>query len=73
LHRSTQGLIEQHGAEGSKKLFLWIGPTEYKSLPNGRQDDTHFSEYGARAVAALAVAGLRELKLELTRYLKSSN
>lgn len=73
LHKSTQVLIERHGVEGSKKLFLWIGPTEYKSLPSGRQDDTHFSEYGAREVAALAVAGIRDLKLELTRFLKSSN
>ncbi len=71
LHKSTQALVEQHGAEGSKKLFLWIGPTEYKSLPNGRQDDTHFSEFGAREVAALAVAGIREQKLELVRFLKS--
>lgn len=70
LHKSTQTLIEKHGPEGSKKLFLWIGPTEYKSLPNGRQDDTHFSEYGARQVAALAVAGIRELKLELARFLQ---
>lgn len=70
LHKSTQALIERHGAEGSKKLFLWIGPGEYKSLPSGRQDDTHFSEYGAREVAALAVAGIRELKLELARFLK---
>lgn len=69
LHKSTQALIERHGAEGSKKLFLWIAPGEYKSLPSGKQDDTHFSEYGAREVAALAVAGLRDLKLELARFL----
>ncbi len=70
LHKSTQGLIERHGAEGSKKLFLWIKPGEYKSLPEGRQDDTHFSEYGAREVAALVVANVRKLNLELTRFLK---
>lgn len=73
LHKSTQALIERHGAEGSKKLFLWIGPTEYKSLPNGRQDDTHFSEYGAREVATLAVAGIRERGLTLASHLKSSD
>ncbi|MEP7341763.1 MAG: pectinesterase family protein [Acidobacteriota bacterium] len=70
LHKSTQSLIERHGPEGSKKLFLWIGPTEYKSLPNGKQDDTHFSEYGAREVAALAVANVRTLNLKLTRFLQ---
>jgi lysophospholipase L1-like esterase len=71
LHKSTQALIEGHGAEGSKKLFLWIKPGEYKSLPDGKQDDTHFSEYGAREVAALAVAGIRAQKLELARFLKA--
>jgi DNA sulfur modification protein DndE len=72
LHKSTQSLIERRGAEGSKKLFLWITPGQYKSLPEGRQDDTHFSEYGAREVAALAVAGIRELKLDLARFLNPS-
>jgi DNA sulfur modification protein DndE len=72
LHKSTQTLIERHGPEGSKKLFLWIKPGEYKSLPQGREDDTHFSEYGAREVAALAVAGIREQKLELARSLKTA-
>jgi pectinesterase len=71
LHKSTQALIERHGAEGSKKLFLWIKPGEYKSLPDGKQDDTHFSDYGAREVAALAVAGIRAQKLELARSLKA--
>lgn len=70
LHQSTRQLIEQHGAEGSKKLFLWIAPGEYKSLPNGKQDDTHFSEYGAREVASLVVKAIRELKLEPARFLK---
>jgi pectinesterase len=69
LHESTRTLIEQRGVEGSKKLFLWIAPGEYKSLPNGKRDDTHFSEYGAREVAALAVTGIRELKLDLVRFL----
>jgi pectinesterase len=71
LHKSTQILIERHGAEGSKKLFLWIRPGEYRSLPDGKQDDTHFSESGAREVAALAVAEIREQKLELARFLKA--
>ncbi|HZS03629.1 MAG TPA: pectinesterase family protein [Blastocatellia bacterium] len=70
LHESTRRLIERRGVEGSKKLFLWVAPGEYKSLPEGRQDDTHFSEYGAREVAALAVKAIRELRLEPARFLK---
>ncbi len=70
LHRLSQTLIEEHGVEGSKRLFLWIEPGRYKTLPDGRQDDTHFSEYGATQMAGLVVAELRVLKLGVAKYLK---
>ncbi len=70
LHQTSQRLIEQHGVEGSKRLFLWIEPGRYKTLPDGRQDDTHFSEYGATQMAGLVVAEIRELKLKIAEYLK---
>lgn len=70
MHQSSQKLIEQHGAEGSKKLFLHIAPGAYKSLPNGKQDDTHFSEYGATQMADLVVAELRRQTLGLVPFLK---
>jgi DNA sulfur modification protein DndE len=73
LHQASQKLIEQHGVEGSKQLFLWIEPGRYKTLPEGKQDDTHFSEYGATQMAGLVVAELRALKLDIAKYLKPAN
>ena len=70
MHQSSQKLIEQHGAEDSKKLFLHIAPGQYKSLPQGKQDDTHFSEYGATQMAGLVVAELQQQKLPLASHLK---
>jgi pectin methylesterase-like acyl-CoA thioesterase/lysophospholipase L1-like esterase len=70
MHQSSQHVIEQHGVEGSKKLFLHIAPGTYKSLPKGKQDDTHFSEYGATQMAGLVVAELRRQKLGLVPFLK---
>jgi DNA sulfur modification protein DndE len=70
MHRKSEKLIVALGEEESKKIFLWIEPGVYKSLPNGRQDNTHFSELGATQIAALAVEGMRELHLELVDHLK---
>jgi oligogalacturonide lyase len=70
LHQTSRALLERHGAEGSKKLFLWIEPGQYKSLPEGKKDDTHFSESGATQIAQLVAADLRRLRLDLAQHLK---
>ena len=70
LHRESERVIVEQGAEGSKKLFLWIAPGQYPSCAKGRQDDTHFSQEGATRMAGLAVAGIRRAKLPLARYLR---
>lgn len=72
LHKSSQTLIEQHGVEGSKKLFLWMGPKHFKAAPDGKKDDTHFSEYGASQVASLVCAEMKEKNLSFVKFLKPS-
>lgn len=72
LHRSSQALIEQHGVEGSKKLFLWIDPMHFKAAPDGKKDDTHFSEYGASSVASLVCGELRKKNIALAKLLNPS-
>ncbi len=72
LHRSSQALIEAHGVEGSKKLFLWIDPKHFKTAPEGRKDDTHFSEYGASQMASLVCNEMRQKNIPLAKYLKPS-
>lgn len=73
LHQKSQVVIEQHGVEGSKKIFLHFGPNIYKQSPAGRDDDTHFSEYGASLMASLVAEGIRELKLDIAKSLKNSD
>ena len=70
MHRKSEELIVELGPEGSKKIFLWILPGVYKSLPNGREDNTHFSEYGATKMAECAVEGIKGLNLELAKRLR---
>jgi lysophospholipase L1-like esterase len=70
MHRTSERLIVDLGPEGSKKIFLFIPAGAYKSLPNGREDNTHFSEYGATKMAELAVEGMKELNLDLVKRLR---
>lgn len=72
LHRSSQALIEKQGVEDSKNLFLWIDSAHFKTAPDGRKDDTHFSEYGASSMAALVADELNRKHLPLAAYLKPS-
>nr|WP_299820100.1 rhamnogalacturonan acetylesterase [uncultured Pontibacter sp.] len=65
LDVKSQALLQQFGAENSKHLFLQLEPGEHPNYPDGKDDNTHFSELGARKVAQLVLADIRNLKLEL--------
>ena len=63
-HDLEQGL----GREASKKLHMWFLPGQEPSVPDGRQDNTHYNVYGAQRVAALLAEALcQEIPL-LERY-----
>ena len=47
-HKESQKIIEQHGVEGSKKIFMIYGGGIFAKFPKGIEDNTHFSPYGAR-------------------------
>lgn len=70
MNRLTSELEEGHGPEGSKRLHLWIAPGVYLRQPEGYQDDTHYSGYGAERVAALAVQEIIRLGLPLADWLR---
>lgn len=53
-HNLEQGL----GTEASKKLHMWFLPGTEPSEPKGKQDNTHYSIYGAHQVARLLADAL---------------
>ena len=55
-HVLEQGL----GREASKKLHMWFLPGEEPSVPQGKQDNTHYNIYGAQVVADLLADALCE-------------
>lgn len=70
LNRLTMELERGHGVEGSKRLHLHYAGGVFARWPDGVKDDTHYSEYGATRVAALAVQEILRLQLPLTTWLK---
>lgn len=65
LDEKSKLLLQQMGPEASKYLFNYLIPGEHPNYPDGKQDDTHFSEAGARKIAELVLAEIKSLKLEL--------
>ncbi|RAK65123.1 rhamnogalacturonan acetylesterase [Hymenobacter edaphi] len=65
LSQTSMALLQQLGVENSKLLFNQLQPGEHPNYPDGRDDNTHFSELGARKMAQLVLADVRALKLEL--------
>ena len=63
-HNLEQGL----GTEASKKLHMWFRPGEEPSVPDGRQDNTHYNVYGAHVVAKLLADALCEEIPILKKY-----
>lgn len=65
LDEISRALYQQIGQEPSKLLFVQLKPGEHPNYPDGREDNTHFSETGARLIAQLVLAEIKKQKLEL--------
>lgn len=70
LEAKSKKLVAAYGEERSKQLYLHIQPGEYASLPEGREDDTHLSPFGAFRVCDLVVEEIQNQVPELVKYLK---
>lgn len=65
LDKQSQELYQSFGMENSRLLFLQLAPNEHPNYPEGKVDNTHFNELGARKVAELVLANIKTLKLDL--------
>lgn len=57
----TTWLYEDMGPEKSRSLFCHFAPGEHPFWPQGKVDDTHFHERGARRIAAYIARSLRAI------------
>jgi DNA sulfur modification protein DndE len=69
LHTKSKEIIVNHGVEGSRKLFLNLEKNIWKGHIDGKDDNTHFTQYGAELMAAAVAEGIRDLNNELSEAL----
>lgn len=69
LDKKSQALLQYLGPETSKLLFNHLQPGEHPNYQDGKIDDTHFSELGARKMAQIVLAEVKALKLSLTEHI----
>ena len=63
--KMSKALLRALGPETSKHLYNHLEPGQHPNYPEGREDDTHFNNYGARRMAELVLDGIQELDLDL--------
>ncbi len=62
-------LYQQFGKENSKWLFMQLQPGEHPNYPEGRDDNTHFTELGARLIAELVYADMCPQAIPLINHI----
>lgn len=65
LDLKSMQLYQQFGPEVSKLLFLQLKPGEHPNYPDGKEDNTHFNELGARLIAQIVLAEIKNLPFDL--------
>ncbi|KAA2239835.1 rhamnogalacturonan acetylesterase [Chitinophaga agrisoli] len=65
LDTKSRQLADYFGPKYAKVLYMQVDSLENPHYPAGRKDNTHFNEYGARRIAELVLAAIRERKMEL--------
>lgn len=65
LDIESMKLYQSYGEENTKHLFLQLKEGEHPNYPNGKDDNTHFSEFGARVIAQLVLQELKKLNINL--------
>jgi lysophospholipase L1-like esterase len=71
LDALSLALYQQFGPEQSKLLFLQLNKGEHPNYPDGKIDNTHFSELGARLIAQLVLKEIRTQIPELSNLVYS--
>jgi lysophospholipase L1-like esterase len=69
LSAKSMELLQSLGVEKSKYLFNHLEAGQNPNYPDGKIDDTHFNELGARLMAQLVLAEIKILNFGLANYI----
>ncbi|WP_428241282.1 rhamnogalacturonan acetylesterase [Gynuella sp.] len=70
MEKVTHDYFENLGPKDSELRFMHLQPGAHPNYPDGRSDNTHYTEFGAREVAQLVLAELRKINHPLTKYIR---
>jgi lysophospholipase L1-like esterase len=74
LQSMSESLVNEMGVDDSRELYMWVAPGEYERYPDGKEDNTHFREKGALAMARMFAESLGEIGLdELVKHVVLQN
>lgn len=65
LSEKSKIVFQELGLEASRYLLNYLEPGEHPNYPEGKQDDTHFNELGARKMAQIVLKELKQQQPEL--------
>lgn len=68
----TTAMYESWGDELSKKAFVFYPANTFPNQEKALADNTHFCSFGANEVAKCVVQGIRDLKLDIAKNIKST-
>ncbi|WP_033072989.1 rhamnogalacturonan acetylesterase [Sphingopyxis sp. MWB1] len=71
LESRSRQLLDQLGREASRAYYLHYPAGTYPAFPKGIEDDTHFSEVGARHIANLVAEGLAQSAAPVARHVSA--
>lgn len=69
LSAKSMELLQNLGVEKSKYLFNHLEAGQNPNYPDGKTDDTHFNELGARLMAQLVLTEIKNLNLGIANYI----
>ncbi len=69
LDTKSRALYQSFGKDNSTLLFVQLKPGEHPNYPEGRIDNTHFTELGARLIAQLVLKEVKELHTDLNNHI----
>jgi lysophospholipase L1-like esterase len=69
LDELSRTFFQQQGPEASRLFFNHLAPNEHPNYPEGKKDDTHFNELGARVMAQIVLKEIRNLGLDLSKHI----
>jgi lysophospholipase L1-like esterase len=72
LDELSRQLLQKFGPKNSKLLFMQLEPGEHPNYPQGRNDNTHFNEFGARLIAEIVLKEIKKVCPELAERITNN-